>query len=105
MDHLLTYGWIGFAAALWIALCIGSFLNVVIYRLPVMLNREWQASAREILGDEILKQIVRLSSHHTILIHDKGWNRGYPQFLGFFPILVHGIFELSIIQDIFSGFG
>lgn len=31
-------------------LLIGSFLNVVIYRLPVMLNREWTESAREQLG-------------------------------------------------------
>lgn len=30
-------------------LLVGSFLNVVIYRLPVMLEREWQQQAREIL--------------------------------------------------------
>ena len=41
--------------ALLIALCgllglmVGSFLNVVIYRLPVMLEREWLAQARETL--------------------------------------------------------
>ncbi len=28
---------------------VGSFLNVVIYRLPIMLERDWQAQAREIL--------------------------------------------------------
>ncbi|HEX7047850.1 MAG TPA: A24 family peptidase [Gammaproteobacteria bacterium] len=28
---------------------IGSFLNVVIYRLPVMLEREWKTQARELL--------------------------------------------------------
>lgn len=32
-----------------LGLLIGSFLNVVIYRLPVMMQREWQAQAREIL--------------------------------------------------------
>ena len=32
-----------------LGLCIGSFLNVVIYRLPVMLNHEWRAQASEIL--------------------------------------------------------
>lgn len=31
-------------------LCIGSFLNVVIYRLPVMLDRQWHAEALAILG-------------------------------------------------------
>jgi leader peptidase (prepilin peptidase)/N-methyltransferase len=30
-------------------LSLGSFLNVVVYRLPVMQNREWRASARELL--------------------------------------------------------
>jgi leader peptidase (prepilin peptidase)/N-methyltransferase len=32
-----------------LGLVIGSFLNVVIYRLPVMLEREWRAQALEIL--------------------------------------------------------
>lgn len=32
-----------------LGLLVGSFLNVVIYRLPKMLNIEWQAQAREIL--------------------------------------------------------
>lgn len=31
------------------ALLVGSFLNVVIYRLPIMLERDWKAQAREIL--------------------------------------------------------
>ncbi|MDG9931032.1 MULTISPECIES: A24 family peptidase [unclassified Pseudomonas] len=30
-------------------LLVGSFLNVVIYRLPVMMQREWRQQAREIL--------------------------------------------------------
>lgn len=41
------------AAFPWIAglfgLAIGSFLNVVIYRLPVMLERNWRSQCREIL--------------------------------------------------------
>jgi leader peptidase (prepilin peptidase)/N-methyltransferase len=38
-----------------IGLLVGSFLNVVIYRLPIMLDREWRAQAADILapaGDE-----------------------------------------------------
>ena len=31
-----------------LGLVIGSFLNVVIYRLPIMLEREWRAQAAEI---------------------------------------------------------
>ncbi len=33
-------------------LLIGSFLNVVIYRLPVMLERDWRAESLEILGGD-----------------------------------------------------
>ena len=36
---------IGFSFAL--ALLIGSFLNVVIYRLPIMMEREWRAQCEE----------------------------------------------------------
>ncbi len=32
-----------------LGLVVGSFLNVVIYRLPIMLEREWQSQAEELL--------------------------------------------------------
>ncbi|WP_324731768.1 prepilin peptidase [Pseudomonas paeninsulae] len=32
-----------------LGLLIGSFLNVLVYRLPVMMQHDWQAQAREIL--------------------------------------------------------
>src|SRR5579862_4336194 len=35
-------------AALVVGLLVGSFLNVVIYRLPVMLEREWRAQCAEL---------------------------------------------------------
>jgi leader peptidase (prepilin peptidase)/N-methyltransferase len=38
------------------SLCIGSFLNVVVYRLPIMLERRWQAECREVLGQEPLPE-------------------------------------------------
>jgi len=41
---------IWFAGSLFLlGLIIGSFLNVVIYRLPIMMEREWRAQARELL--------------------------------------------------------
>jgi leader peptidase (prepilin peptidase)/N-methyltransferase len=52
IDPLLAYGWPGFVLALWFALCVGSFLNVVIYRLPIMLNRQWETEARAILEQD-----------------------------------------------------
>ena len=34
-----------------IGLCIGSFLNVVIHRLPKMLDRGWRAQCAELAGE------------------------------------------------------
>ena len=36
--------------ALLFGLCIGSFLNVVVYRLPQMMEREWRAECAELAG-------------------------------------------------------
>lgn len=38
------------AVAFVFALLIGSFLNVVIYRLPIMMEREWRAQCEELAG-------------------------------------------------------
>jgi leader peptidase (prepilin peptidase)/N-methyltransferase len=35
-----------------VGLVIGSFLNVVIYRLPIMMEREWRAQAADLTGGE-----------------------------------------------------
>lgn len=43
--------WIGLVFVF--SLLVGSFLNVVIHRVPIMLQREWRAQAEEILqGDD-----------------------------------------------------
>lgn len=42
------YIWVGLVFVF--SLLIGSFLNVVIHRLPIMLEREWRAQAIEILS-------------------------------------------------------
>jgi len=34
-----------------LGLCVGSFLNVVIHRLPQMMEREWQAQCAELRGE------------------------------------------------------
>ena len=38
------------AAALLLGLAVGSFLNVVIYRLPIMLERQWREECAEFAG-------------------------------------------------------
>ena len=51
-------------------LLVGSFLNVVIYRLPVMLNREWDVAAREQLGlDEAFMEKLPENAANTLWKH------------------------------------
>ena len=50
-----AFGWLAQPAVLpWVALafglCIGSFLNVVIHRLPKMMEREWREQCAELSG-------------------------------------------------------
>ncbi|PAU51077.1 prepilin peptidase [Pseudomonas indica] len=45
-SHVLAF----VLCALVLGLLIGSFLNVVIHRLPKMMHRDWQSQARELLG-------------------------------------------------------
>lgn len=41
--------WLFFTSVLFVGLAVGSFLNVVIYRLPLMLEREWKSECTEFL--------------------------------------------------------
>src|SRR5258708_28023235 len=50
-----SVGWLAQPAVLpWFALgfglCIGSFLNVVIHRLPKIMEREWRAECADLAG-------------------------------------------------------
>ena len=46
---MLIETWLPILVALLFGLLIGSFLNVVIYRLPIMMERSWLAEARQAL--------------------------------------------------------
>lgn len=41
------------AIALIVGLCVGSFLNVVVHRLPRMMERDWRAQCAELRGERI----------------------------------------------------
>ena len=40
------------AGGILLGLLVGSFLNVVIYRLPIMMEREWRAQCQELLAGD-----------------------------------------------------
>ncbi|WP_338522620.1 A24 family peptidase [Pseudomonas batumici] len=54
------------AFALLLGLIVGSFLNVVIWRLPKMLERDWRTQAHEVLG---LPQPAPGPTYNLILPH------------------------------------
>ena len=47
-------GWLAATAAVF-GLCVGSFLNVVIHRLPRMMEAQWRAECAAIEGREALE--------------------------------------------------
>ncbi len=49
MDYMASHVLAFVLSAALLGLLVGSFLNVVIYRLPIMMQREWRAQAREYL--------------------------------------------------------
>ena len=55
-----TLGGLAVAAGL-LGLCVGSFLNVVIHRLPKMMEQDWQAQCAELRGESPPEQGEALS--------------------------------------------
>ena len=43
--------WFFYALAAIISLMVGSFLNVVIYRLPIMMERDWKRDKARLMRD------------------------------------------------------
>lgn len=58
-----AYGWFFVAVAGLLGLVVGSFLNVVVYRLPLMMEREWRSQCAELLGqpEEETREIFNLA--------------------------------------------
>ena len=54
---MAMYPWAFIAISFLIAIIIGSFLNVVIFRIPVMLKREWQQECNQYLEEYQSEQI------------------------------------------------
>ncbi|MEK6730758.1 MAG: A24 family peptidase [Pseudomonadota bacterium] len=52
IDFIAANTWVFLTLVILFSLTIGSFLNVVIYRLPIILERDWQKECMEFLGKE-----------------------------------------------------
>jgi len=50
---LLVNPYVAVAIALVVGLCVGSFLNVVVHRLPKMMERDWRAQCAELRGEKV----------------------------------------------------
>lgn len=52
LAHPAIFPWLCLA----LGLCVGSFLNVVIYRLPKIMQRDWEAQCAELRGEKPAEQ-------------------------------------------------
>jgi leader peptidase (prepilin peptidase)/N-methyltransferase len=51
-----------------LGLAVGSFLNVVIYRLPLMLDREWRAQCAELAGHDSHSTTVAAAEPFNLVV-------------------------------------
>ena len=56
LDLIVALPWLSTLLIALLGLCVGSFLNVVIYRLPLMMESEWRHDCSVILHDELQEQ-------------------------------------------------
>ena len=49
IEALQQYDWLFYGLVIFTGLSVGSFLNVVIYRLPLMMEKEWRQQCTEFL--------------------------------------------------------
>ena len=53
IELMQTQTWYWLLSVGLVSVCIGSFLNVVILRLPKMMKSNWQSECRVLLEDEL----------------------------------------------------
>ena len=51
LEALRSQPWFLYLAVVLLGLCVGSFLNVVIYRLPKMMEAQWRAECAALAGE------------------------------------------------------
>ncbi|SHH98430.1 prepilin peptidase [Ferrimonas marina] len=73
LESFTLYPALFFSCVFLVSLLLGSFLNVVIHRLPIMMEREWKlecAEALELSGDQ--------ATLKTGTLNNGNFNDGYP---------------------------
>ncbi|GAC1376904.1 MAG: A24 family peptidase [Aquirhabdus sp.] len=53
IDAIIATPWLAATLVAFLGLCVGSFLNVVIYRLPRMMESEWRSDCSILLHDQL----------------------------------------------------
>ena len=87
MAFLDQHPGLGYPAAVGLGLLLGSFLNVVILRLPKRLEWEWKRDAREVLEEPDIYEppppgIVVEPSHCPHCKHKLSWFENIPLLAG-----------------------
>lgn len=68
---MAEWPWLFYTAALFLGLCVGSFLNVVAYRIPIMMERDWRKECELLLSEQDESEIVEDQS-------EERFNLAYP---------------------------
>ncbi|KTD68264.1 Type 4 prepilin-like proteins leader peptide processing enzyme [Legionella steelei] len=59
-DLIINHTWFMYVVVALFSLAVGSLLNVIIYRLPIMLEREWKQQYNELTGVKEEEQSINL---------------------------------------------
>ena len=57
-DAIIAMPWLAAVVVGFIGLCVGSFLNVVIYRMPLIMESEWRNDCSVLFNEQLKDQLV-----------------------------------------------
>jgi leader peptidase (prepilin peptidase)/N-methyltransferase len=78
-EALQTTPWLLTSCVFILSLLVGSFLNVVIHRLPIMLDRQWQEHAQETLSSSSSSSLSEPVAHSLPPVPSSPYNLLVPR--------------------------